>query len=247
MTTSSLPDLSSRPWTFVEGAPVRGDTSKKQVALIFTGGEFGEGSESILDALASRGVKAGFFVTGDFLRQPALVPHVRRMAADGHYVGPHSDSHPLYCPWEDRRKTLVTEQFFRDDLEKNIADLRALGARLDRPIYFIPPYEWYNADQTAWSREMNVLLFNFTPGSGCNRDWAPEDHRSFAPSQKIFDDILAYERKDPHGLNGFLLLLHLGSARQDKMHPLVGPLIDELRRRGYEFVRVDQMLPVGQR
>ena len=242
MTNPTLPDYSSRPWTIVEDAPVRGDTTKKQIALIFTGGEFGEGSESILDALADRNVKAGFFVTGDFLRQPALVPHVRRMIADGHYVGPHSDSHPLYCPWEDRRKTLVTEQFFRDDLEKNIEDLRALGARLEGTIYFIPPYEWYNAEQAAWSRKMNILLFNFTPGSGSNRDWAPEDHKSFAPSRKIFDDILAYERKDPHGLNGFLLLLHLGSARKDKMHPLVGPLIDELRRRGYEFVRVDEML-----
>jgi peptidoglycan/xylan/chitin deacetylase (PgdA/CDA1 family) len=241
---TSIPDSRSRSWTLVEGAPVRGDTSRKRIALIFTGGEFGEGAGDILDALAARGVKAGFFVTGDFLRQPALVPAVRRMVRDGHYVGPHSDSHPLYCPWEDRGKTLVSEDFFVADVSKNIDDLRALGALRDRdgPIYFIPPYEWYNADQTEWSRKQGWLLFNFTPGSGSNRDWAPEDHKSFAPSRKIFDDVLAYEQRDPHGLNGFLLLLHLGSGRKDKMHPLVGPLIDELRRRGYEFVGVDEML-----
>ena len=89
---------------------------------------------------------------------------------------------------------------------------------------------------------MGVLLFNFTPGSGSNRDWAPEDHKSFVPSQKILDDILAYEKKDPHGLNGFLLLLHLGSQRKDKMHVLLDPLLQQLSSRDYGFVRIDDML-----
>jgi hypothetical protein len=86
-----------------------------------------------------------------------------------------------------------------------------------------------------------VTLINFTPGSGCNRDYAPEGDRVFVPSQKIYDDILAYEQKDSHGLNGFLLLLHLGSGRQDPFHPRLGPLCDELTHRGYGFRRVDEM------
>jgi peptidoglycan/xylan/chitin deacetylase (PgdA/CDA1 family) len=93
---------------------------------------------------------------------------------------------------------------------------------------------------------MGVLLFNFSPGSGSNRDWAPEDHKSFVPSQKIIDDILAYEKKDEHGLNGFLLLLHVGSQRMDKTFLLLGDLLKELKRRGYDFVRVDQMLAVDE-
>jgi peptidoglycan/xylan/chitin deacetylase (PgdA/CDA1 family) len=182
-------------------------------------------------------------VTGDFLRKPELQSQVKRAIAEGHYVGPHSDKHPLYVPWEDRKKTLVTENDFRKDLEKNISDLRDFGALQDKgPVYFIPPYEWYNQDQVNWSHPMGVLLFNFTPGSGSNRDWAPEGHKSFVTSQKIMDDILAYEQKDPHGLNGFLLLLHLGSQRQDKPFALIGPMLDELRKRGYSFVRIDEML-----
>src|SRR5206468_2895017 len=110
------------------------------------------------------------------------------------------------------------------------------------PVYFIPPYEWYNQDQSNWAREMGVLLFNFTPGSGSNRDWAPEGHKSFVPSQKIIDDILAYEQKDPHGLNGFLLLLHVGSERKDKTFLLLGGLLDELKQRGYAFARVDELV-----
>jgi len=240
-----VPDLSHKPWTFVESGVTRGDTSKKHIALVFTGGDFGEGASYILDVLARRGIRASFFVTGDFIRKPDLVPHLRRMVAAGHYVGPHSDAHALYAPWDDRTKTLVTEEFFKNDLKKNIDDLRQLGApRGTGPVYFIPPYEWYNADQTRWAREMGVLLFNFTPGSGSNRDWAPEGHKSFAPSRRIFDDILAYEQKDPHGLNGFILLLHLGSERKDKMHVLLEPLVEELQERGYEFVRIDELLKV---
>jgi peptidoglycan/xylan/chitin deacetylase (PgdA/CDA1 family) len=241
-----VPDLSHKPWTFVESGVTRGDTSKKHIALVFTGGDFGEGASHILDVLARRGIQASFFVTGDFIRKPELVPHLKRMVEGAHYLGPHSDAHPLYAPWNDREKTLVTEEFFKADLQKNIDDLRALGALRDhsRPVYFIPPYEWYNDDQTRWSREMGVLLFNFTPGSGSNRDWAPEGHKSFAPSQQILDDILAYERKDPHGLNGFILLLHLGSERKDKMHVLLEPLVEELQKRGYQFVRIDELLKV---
>jgi endoglucanase len=243
--TQPVPDLKDKPWTLVEGGVTRGDPSKKQIALIFTGGDYGEGAEQILEALKERNIKGSFFVTGDFLRKPELQSQVKRAIAEGHYVGPHSDKHPLYVPWEDRKKTLVTEADFRSDLEKNLSDLRELGALKDnRPVYFIPPYEWYNQDQVNWSRPMGVLLFNFTPGSGSNRDWAPEGHKSFVSSQKLMDDILAYEQKDPDGLSGFLLLLHLGSQRQDKPFSLIGPMLDELKTRGYSFVRIDQMLPL---
>lgn len=243
----TLPDLSTKPWTVVEGGVTRGDTSKKQLALVFTGGDFGEGTGHVLDTLAARNIKASFFFTGDYLRKPEHAPHLKRIIADGHYLGPHSDAHPLYAPWEDRSKTLVTEDFFKADLQKNIDDLHQLGALRDatKPVYFIPPYEWYNQDQSRWSREMGVFLLNFTPGSGSNRDWAPEGHKSFVPSTQIVGDILKYEQKDPHGLNGFLLLLHVGSQRKDKTFLLLGDLLAELKGRGYRFVRVDQLLPAS--
>src|SRR5439155_5385743 len=188
----TIPDPTTRPWTLVEGGVIRGDTSRKQFALIFTGGDYGEGTGHVLDALSRNHIRASFFFTGDYLRKPEHQDYLKRIVSEGHYLGPHSDAHALYCPWEDRKKTLVTEVFFKNDLQKNIDDLRKYGALKAGVVYFIPPYEWYNADQSRWAREMNVLLFNFTPGSGSNRDWAPEDHKSFVPSQKIMDDILAY-------------------------------------------------------
>lgn len=226
-----------------EGGVIRGDVKAKRLSLIFTGDEFGESAEPILEALKHRGVSGGFFLTGNFVRDESLRLLVTRMVEEGHYVGPHSDSHPLYAPWEDRQKSLVTKEFFQEDLQKNIDGLRGAGAlAAGDPVLFVPPYEWYNAEQVAWSREMGVGLINFTPGSGSNRDYAREGDRVFVPSAKILDDILAYDQKDPHGLNGFVLLLHLGSGRRDPFHPQLGKLCDELMGRGYEFVRVDELL-----
>lgn len=225
------------------GAIFRGDTSTKQIALLFTGDELGESTAPILDALAQRGIKASFFVTGNYLRNPAYAPLLKRIVDEGHYLGPHSDAHRLYCSWDNREESLITKQEFTSDLARNIDDLRSHGALAPGDsIYFVPPFEWYNRDHVAWCDEVGVKLINFTPGSGSNRDYAPEGDKRFVSSQEIYDDILAYEQKDPHGLSGFLLLLHLGSGRRDPFHTKLGPLCDELRNRGYDFARVDEAL-----
>jgi peptidoglycan/xylan/chitin deacetylase (PgdA/CDA1 family) len=222
---------------------VRGERGTRTLALVFTGGEFGEGTATILDALAARGVPAAFFVTGAYLAQPALRAAVLRMLADGHYVGPHSHGHLLYCPWDDRQRSLVDEPTFRADLQQNLAELRALDALPPgQPVFFVPPYEWFNDEHVAWAAAMGVRMFNFTPGSGSNRDYIPEGERGFVPAARIRDDILAFADREPDGLDGFLLLLHLGADRADAMHDELGALLDALRARGYRFVRVDELL-----
>jgi peptidoglycan/xylan/chitin deacetylase (PgdA/CDA1 family) len=229
-------------FSYDHGGVVRGDPSKKQNALVFTGGDYGEGTAPILEVLRRVHTSAGFFVTGAYLSRPEQRELRRRAVREGHYVGPHSDTHPLYCSWGDREHTLISEQEFRQDLQRNIAGLRKLGALQSNPVYFIPPYEWFNHDQVRWARELGLVLFNYSPGSGSNRDYLPESDGRFVSSQQIYDDILAYEKKDPAGLNGFILLLHLGADRKDKMFNLLEPLLTDLCRRGYELVRIDRML-----
>lgn len=233
----------ARKHTRDHGAVVRGDRTQRRLALIFTGGDHGEGTAHILDTLQARRIRAAFFLTGGYLAKPGHAALVRRMVAEGHYVGPHSHAHLLYCPWDDRERSLVTRSEFAADLERNVAELRALGALGDRePVLLVPPYEWFNADHVRWARELGIDLINFTPGSGSNRDYICEGEDGFVPSAQLVADILAYEERDPDGLNGFLLLLHVGSLRIDKMHAQLGPLIDALERKGYAFVRVDELL-----
>jgi hypothetical protein len=56
--------------------------------------------------------------------------------------------------------------------------------------------------------------------------------------------IKEYEAKDPNGLNGFILLTHIGSGpkRTDKFHNSIGALIIWLQSKGYQPVRVDELL-----
>jgi peptidoglycan/xylan/chitin deacetylase (PgdA/CDA1 family) len=227
-----------------QGGIVRGDTSSKRMALIFTGGSFADGGEHIRDVLKKKGVRAGFFFTGDFYRTPEFQGLIRNLAADGHYLGPHSDKHLLYCDWNDRAKTLVTRDEFRRDLLANYREMERLGIPKDRAPYFIPPYEWYNAEIAGWTREMGLVLFNFTPGTSSNADYTTPSMKEYLSSEAIYGRILAYEERDPHGLNGFILLIHIGTdpERKDKLYLKLENLITELEGRGYSFARIDALL-----
>jgi HEAT repeat protein len=226
-----------------EGGIIRGPKTEKKIALEFTGHTFAEGGETILNELAKRRAKASFFLTGDFLDNPDFKPLVSRMVKEGHYVGPHSDKHLLYCPWDGPKKTLVTKAAFQRDLGENFQKLRR--SSVFGPIsYWLPAYEWYNQDIVDWSRDTGLTLVNFTPGTRSNSDYTEESATNFVSSREILESIYKKEREDPHGLNGFLLLMHLGAGpgRKDKLADHLGELLDQLSAKGYQFVRVDELL-----
>jgi len=237
-------ELSSVGCQLSDGGIIRGATSRKQIAIAFTGHTFAEGGETILSELARHQGRASFFFTGDFLANTNFTPLVRRIIRDGHYVGPHSDKHLLYCPWDGPKTNLVTRDEFRADLTANLEKLERFGVRRAGVRYFLPPFEYYNRAIVDWSAELGLTLVNFTPGTRANADYLGDVEKNFVSSQAIFDSILKHEREDAHGLNGFILLLHLGSGpdRTDKFPARFGELLDGLAAKGYEFVRVDELL-----
>ena len=233
-----------RSFTRGEGAIIRGPVSEKRLALVFTADSYGEGLPLVLSTLQERQIKASFFLTGNFLRQPEFSPLVKKMIEDGHYVGAHSDRHLLYCDWQDRQKTLVSRSEFLSDLENNYIELARFGLNKETSPYFLPPYEWYNQEIANWSEEAGLVLVNFTPGTSSNADYTTPDDASYLSSEEIYQRILSYEKSDPHGLNGFILLIHPGTspARTDKFYNRLGQLLDELSARGYSMVRIDELL-----
>jgi peptidoglycan/xylan/chitin deacetylase (PgdA/CDA1 family) len=227
-----------------EGGIVRGPVDQRRIALVFTGHEYAEGATTILDALKKRGARASFFLTGAFLRKREFAPLVTRMVAEGHDVGPHSDAHLLYCPWTGPKTTLVSREEFAADLEQNLQAIEAFGIARSRIRYFLPPYEWYNQEIADWTRTLGLTLVNFTPGTRSNADYTEEGTPQFVDSGTIFKSILERENTDPHGLNGFILLLHIGAGpkRSDKFHRRFGELLDTLARKQYQLVSIDELL-----
>lgn len=224
---------------------MRGPLDRRRLALVFTGHEFAEGAPAILDALGRRRLRASFFLTGAFLRDPSKAAIIRRLVREGHYVGPHSDAHLLYCPWDGPKVTLVSREEFTADLERNLDALeQVVGESRDAARFFLPPYEWYNAEIAAWTRARGLTLVCHTRGTRSNADYTEEGSAQFVSSETIFQSILRREREDPHGLNGFMLLLHIGAGpgRKDKFHRRFAELLDVLAGRGYTFIGVDTLL-----
>jgi peptidoglycan/xylan/chitin deacetylase (PgdA/CDA1 family) len=226
------------------GAVVRGDTGEKKLALVFTGDEFADGGEYILSVLKKQQIPGSFFLTGNFYRNPGFKKLIRSLLVDGHYLGAHSDRHLLYCDWENRDSLLVTKKEFIHDLENNYKVMKHFGVSKKNAPYFLPPYEWYNDNISIWTKSMDFQLINYTQGTLSHADYTTPDLPNYKSSKVIYQTIIDFERESTKGLNGFILLSHIGTApgRKDKFYYYLDSLITELKTRGYQFERIDKLL-----
>lgn len=223
---------------FVAGGIIRTDRTRKEIHLVFTGHEFGDGGEVIRSVLKKHSIKASFFLTGDFYRNPQFAGLLSALKKDGHYLGAHSDKHVLYCSWEKRDSALVTKEAFCRDVLDNYRQMERFGVKRADARFFLPAFEWYNDTIAAWTKELGLVLVNFTPGTYSNADWThPELGDQYLSTDTIFARILRFEQSRPDGLNGFLLLTHIGTdpRRKDKFYLRLDELVTILKNKGYRF------------
>lgn len=226
------------------GAVVRGDTSKAELALVFTGDEFADGGFFIDSVLREKDIKASFFLTGKFYRNSEFKELIHVLVKDGHYLGAHSDQHLLYCDWVKRDSLLVSQEQFSVDLRDNYKAMAAFGIKEEDVPFFLPPYEWYNDSIAKWTSTLGLQLINHTHGTLSHADYTLPGTANYRSSKKIFQSILEYETSASNGLNGFILLSHIGTApeRTDKFYMHLERLLEELKSRGYKFKRIDELL-----
>jgi len=219
------------------GALTRVDTDQKTVYLVFSADEYGEGIDKTLNSLSRKKIKASFFLTGNFLRNPTYKTSIRQMIADHHYVGPHSDRHLLYAPWEKRDSLLITRQEFDEDITGNLAELYKFGIAPEVVKYFLAPYEWYNRPISEWSASRNMQLINFTPGIGTNADYTTPAMPNYKSSEQLSDQLMKFEMTNAYGLNGAIILIHPGTHpdRKDKFYDSLNQIVEKLLKKGYTF------------
>ncbi len=222
--------------TISKGAIVRMDTTKRDIYLCFTAHDFADGFDFIATTLRKHRIRASFFFTGDFCRNPEFKKIIAGLKADGHYIGPHSDKHLLYCSWEKRDSLLVTKKEFLSDLENNYKELDKLGIPGNQAHVFLPPYEWYNDSIACWTRESGLKLVNNSEGTISNQDWTfPDKGKPYFSSDSLMKNFLSYEKKS--GMKGYIMLVHPGTdpRRTDKFYLQLDSVLNYLEARNYTF------------
>ncbi|HRF17331.1 MAG TPA: polysaccharide deacetylase family protein, partial [Chitinophagaceae bacterium] len=109
--------------------------------------------------------------TGRFYRNKEFSKVIQQLRKDGHYLGAHSDQHLLYCDWNKRDSLLVTKKQFRFDLADNYTEMTRHHIDVQKATFFLPPYEWYNDSIAAWTKELQLQLINYTPGTLSHADY----------------------------------------------------------------------------
>jgi endoglucanase len=189
-------------------------------------------------------IRASFFLTGRFYRNKDFAKTIQQLKKNGNYLGAHSDQHLLYCDWNKRDSLLVTRKQFSFDLADNYTSMARHGIDIKKASFFLPPYEWYNDSIAAWTKNLKLQLINFTSGTRSNADYTTPLDKNYRSSEEIYNSIISYEQTKPSGLNGFILLVHIGTdpKRTDKFYKRLPDMIKYLKAKGYQFQRVDELL-----
>lgn len=187
-----------------------------KIALTFDDGPSAKYTSDILDYLKEEDVHATFFVIGSQARaNPALIA---REEEEGHEIGNHTDSH-LHLrrtPIPVLRKEILA-------CEKTVYELTEM-----RTALFRPPEGHCTAAISSLVKELDyrIILWNID-----TRDWA--EAMAADISKNILDNVQS----------GDIILFHDSVSRPDSQTlSALKTVIPELKRRGYRFVTVSELL-----
>lgn len=199
-------------------ARVRAD--QPVVALTFDDGP-SEYTAQVLDILARYDVKATFFLVGlNAERHPDLA---RRIVSEGHVIGNHTYSHPVWAAIEDSQH--VGREL--DNGQQAIARVTGVA-----PTLFRPPHGWRSPwmVRLAHARGYTVVTWSVSPD-----DW-----------RRPAADVIA-TRVLQQARSGAIVLLHDGLDTQisppvQNTVKALPAIIEGLRGRGYRFVTVPELM-----
>jgi peptidoglycan/xylan/chitin deacetylase (PgdA/CDA1 family) len=148
----------------------------------------------------------------------------------------------LYADWNNRDSLLVALTDFEKDLRANFKELKAFGISANQANFFLPPYEWYNKATVSRAKQMGLTTVNFTPGIRSNADYMTPDMPGYRSSDQIMNDLKLFETQDSNGLNGALVLIHLGTSpqRTDKLYLKLDEFLAYFKGKGYQFCKLGE-------
>ncbi len=91
---------------------------------------------------------------------------------------------------------------------------------------------------------MGFELINYTTGTLSHTDYTTPDAKNYRNSATIYQSIINYEKNSSTGLNGAILLMHIGTdpKRTDKLYHSLPQLLNLLATKNYTLVTVRELL-----
>jgi len=219
------------PKSYVIG---RSGFQPKMIALTIDDGPAETYTALMLDELKRYNVKATFFLIGQNAeRYPNLV---RRIWNEGHEIGNHSFTHPNLGTVPERQAKLeltATQRVFQSLLHRST-------------LLFRPPY---NADaeptaadevrpiQIASAMNYITVLEFIDP-----QDWNTQIVENGRVRRRTAEEMLQSVMMQVKTEHGSSILLHDGGGDRSETVKLIPLLIEELRKQGYQFVTVSQLI-----
>lgn len=190
----------------------------KLVALTFDDGPWPASTESILSVLDHEDVPATFFMLG---LQAKRYPRIARLVSSaGHQVGNHTYSHS-------QLSALSGADAWKDIQWGQKTILKATG---HPAIWFRPPYGDVDARSLNVARQLSQRVVMWTVDS---KDWE-------RPGTDVISGNVLRAVKP-----GAIVLMHDGGGNRTQTVQALPGIIRELKRRGYVFVTIDELVSVN--
>ena len=200
-----------------------GKPDGNKISLTFDDGPDPVFTEQLLDILRDKGVKATFFVVGQKITQSPGV--LQRIVREGHTVGSHSFSHP--------RLEAVSPG--RVKLELNSVQRIVAGLTGRHIVLFRTPYGRSRGPETAdFVQPIRIATSLGYVGMGSDivtYDW----------TKISAEDITEFVRQGGQR-GGSVVMMHDAGGDRSATVQALGPMIDQMRTEGYEFVSAADLL-----
>ncbi|UXY16797.1 polysaccharide deacetylase family protein [Chitiniphilus purpureus] len=204
---------------------IAGPTARKVVALTFDDGPNEGNTLPLLKVLKKHGVRATFFQLGMWVeRYPDLA---RAVQADGHVIGNHSYDHPY-------SSKLLPSALWEDQVAKTQAIMKkTLGVE---PTLYRAPYGEITDEQIKLLTSKGLKVISWSVDT---RDWLAA--RSFNGDSMIERMAMDYINEEA------IVLMHDGGGPRQHTVAAVDRMLGLLKRAGYRFITVDELLGVPAR
>lgn len=202
-------------------------TKNKVIALTFDDGPSPVWTPKILDELKKQNVKATFFVVGAHAEKYPEI--IKRIFQEGHEIGNHTYLHHVLLYYTNDE--LQLELRYTEDIIKDITG--------EKTNLFRPPKGWLTKREKDYIKDLGYKIILWTLNS---KDWV-----TFFNYKYIVKNLIKNTKP------GDIILFHdsggtfsLKEGNRANTAQAVSLLIDELKKKGYKFVPVSELIDNGE-